>query len=231
MNGFQVWSSQLNGDLWRSIPQVWQDGLADCRFDIERIEALLSDAQQRGISYVPGFEQIFAALKVHPEEVSVILLGQDPYPSPDQAIGLAFAVPANTSPVPGSLRNIFKEIESDLGTKSTADLTLASWVDQGVLLLNTSLTTEEGLRAAHSAWPWEAIVRSVINRVVELNPNVVALLWGNYAKAFGDLFNPDSVVESAHPSPLSAYRGFLGSKPFSRANQILQAAGKTPIQW
>lgn len=192
---------------------------------------MLSGAQQRGISYVPGFEQIFAALKVHPKDVSVILLGQDPYPSPDQAIGLAFAVPVNTHPVPGSLRNIFKEIEDDLGTESTADPTLASWVDQGVLLLNTALTTEAGVRAAHSSWPWEAVVNSVINRVVECNPNVVALLWGNHAKTLAHLFDPGSVVESAHPSPLSAYRGFLGSKPFSRANQILQAGGKNPIQW
>lgn len=221
----------MSETLWRSLSADWKDGLSDCRVDIERIDALLNDVEQDGIILVPNVERIFAALTMHPQEVSVILIGQDPYPSPNQAIGLAFAVPVATSPVPGSLRNIFKEIEADLGTKSAADLTLSSWVDQGVLLLNTSLTTEAGMRGAHSAWPWEAIVRSLISRVIELNPNVVALLWGNHAKAFGDLFNPACVVESAHPSPLSAHRGFLGSKPFSRANQILQANGKIPIHW
>lgn len=217
--------------LWRSLPAAWKDGLSDCRVEIERIDTLLNEVEQNGNSLVPNAERIFAALTMHPQDVSVILIGQDPYPSPNQAIGLAFAVPVATSPVPGSLRNIFKEIEADLGTKSDADMTLSTWVDQGVLLLNTSLTTEAGVRGAHSAWPWEAIVRSLISRVVELNPNVVALLWGNHAKAFSDLFNPDSVVESAHPSPLSAHRGFLGSKPFSRANRILQANGKLPIHW
>lgn len=217
--------------LWRSFPAAWKDGLSDCRVEIERIDTLLNEVEENGIILVPNAERIFAALTMHPQDVSVILIGQDPYPSPNQAIGLAFAVPAATFPVPGSLRNIFTEIEADLGTKSDADMTLSTWVDQGVLLLNTSLTTEAGVRGAHSAWPWEAIVRSLISRVVELNPNVVALLWGNHAKAFSDLFNPGCVVESAHPSPLSAHRGFLGSKPFSRANQILQANGKLPIHW
>ena len=221
----------MSETLWRSLPADWKDGLSECRSEIETIDTLLSEVEQNGIILVPNAERIFAALTIHPQDVSVILIGQDPYPATDHAIGLAFAVPAATFPVPGSLRNIFTEIQTDLGTKSAADLTLSSWIDQGVLLLNTSLTTEAGVRGAHSDWPWEAIVRSLISRVVELNPNVVAMLWGNHAKGFSDLFSPGSVVESAHPSPLSAHRGFLGSKPFSRANKILQENGKLPIHW
>ena len=221
----------MTATLWNLIPANWQESLMSCKSEIEQIDFLLFESAQNGIHLVPSIERIFAPLTVAPEDVAVVIVGQDPYPSPEQAIGFAFAVPVDTYPVPGSLRNIFKEIKSDLGSDSTADLTLSTWVDQGALLLNTSLTTQAGVRAAHSDWPWEEIIRSLINYVVGQNPNVVALLWGAHAKRFRDLFNPHSVVESAHPSPLSASRGFLGSKPFSRTNQILIANGKLPIQW
>jgi uracil-DNA glycosylase len=221
----------MPSDLWQAIPAAWQSGLVACRSDIEEIDRLLSKSKENGIKVVPSREYIFSALAVLPQKISVVLIGQDPYPSPSQAIGLAFAVSPTTNPMPASLRNIFREVRDDVGAESTADRTLSSWVDQGVLLLNTSLTTVAGVRAAHTGWPWESVVRSLIEQVAAVNPKVVGLLWGNHAKRFTELFDPESVVASAHPSPLSANRGFFGSKPFSRANQILMANEKDPIRW
>jgi uracil-DNA glycosylase len=192
---------------------------------------LLEKSIQSGNHVVPAIENIFAALAVAPDDVSVVILGQDPYPTPGNAIGLAFAVPTGTQPLPGSLRNIFKEVESDTGKSALAECSLKAWVDQGVLLLNTSLTTETGVRTGHSTWPWDHVIQTLLKHVVEVDPKVATILWGNHAKQFASLFDPESVVESAHPSPLSASRGFLGSKPFSRVNSILAANQKPVISW
>jgi uracil-DNA glycosylase len=221
----------MSANLWSSIPAEWQVGLTSCRSEIEAIDQELVQCEQSGVLVVPPRDQIFSSLSMSPREVSVVVIGQDPYPNMDHAIGLAFAVPVGTSPLPGSLRNIFKEVESDCGVVSSTDCTLRNWTDQGVLLLNTSLTTEEGLRARHASWPWQPIVLSLIRHVVTVNPNVVALLWGNAAKDFSSMFNSACVVQSAHPSPLSASRGFLGSKPFTRTNDILAANGRSTIIW
>lgn len=217
--------------LWSSIPASWQGCLASCRSSIDQIDAQLTQCVKDSIEVVPSFENIFAALKISPSDVSVVVIGQDPYPTPSHAMGLAFAVPGHTKSLPGSLRNIFKEVATDTGSLATADASLSTWVDQGVLLLNTSLTTESGIRAAHSSWPWEPVIRAVITHVVEVNPQVVGLLFGNHAKKFEELFDPNSIVSSAHPSPLSASRGFLGSKPFTRVNEILMRNGKSGIVW
>jgi uracil-DNA glycosylase len=123
------------------------------------------------------------------------------------------------------------EVASDTGLESTTGAALEKWVQQGVLLLNTSLTTNSGLRAAHSSWPWEPIVGAMIEHVVQINPKVVGLLLGNHAKQFADYFDPDSTVLTAHPSPLSASRGFLGSKPFTRVNKILASHNRPEIIW
>lgn len=217
--------------LWSSIPASWQGCLASCRSSIDQIDVQLTQCVKDSIEIVPSFENIFAALKISPDDVSVVVIGQDPYPTSSHAIGLAFAVPSHTKPLPGSLRNIFKEVAADTGSTSTADASLGAWVEQGVLLLNTSLTNESGIRAAHSSWPWEPVVRAIITHVAEVNPQVVGLLFGNHAKKFGELFDPNSIVSSAHPSPLSASRGFLGSKPFTRVNEILMRNGKSVIVW
>lgn len=221
----------MTANLWSSIPTSWQEGLSSCKPELDQIELLLSQAQQLGLQVVPEKDNLFAALAIPPNEVSVVLLGQDPYPTLGHAIGLAFAVPAKTHPLPGSLRNIFKEVEADTGVSSTTDTSLVGWVEQGVLPLNTSLTTVSGVRAAHAQWPWEPIVRAIIEHVVHVNPKVVGLLLGNHAKGFASLFSPESIVFAAHPSPLSANRGFLGSKPFTRVNSILVANSKTEIIW
>jgi uracil-DNA glycosylase len=202
-----------------------------CKPELEQIEHLLAQNEHAGSIVVPEVSKIFAALAMSPSDVSVVVIGQDPYPTPSHAIGLAFAVPNETKPLPGSLRNIFKEVATDTGLESTTGAALDKWVQQGVLLLNTSLTTSSGVRAAHSSWPWDPIVRAMIEHVVQMNPKVVGLLLGNHAKQFAEYFDPDSIVFSAHPSPLSASRGFLGSKPFTRVNTILASRNRSEIIW
>lgn len=221
----------MTANLWSSVPVAWQGALSSCEPELEQIGRLLTQNEHAGLKVVPEVTDIFAALAMSPSDVSVVVIGQDPYPTPSHAIGLAFAVPNETKPLPGSLRNIFKEVASDTGLESATGAALEKWVQQGVLLLNTSLTTNSGLRAAHSSWPWEPIVRAMIEHVVQMNPKVVGLLLGNHAKQFADFFDPDSIVFSAHPSPLSASRGFLGSKPFTRVNKILASLSRPEIIW
>ena len=221
----------MTANLWSSVPVAWQGALSSCKPELEQIGRLLTQNEHAGLKVVPEVTDIFAALAMSPSDVSVVVIGQDPYPTPSHAIGLAFAVPNETKPLPGSLRNIFKEVASDTGLESTTGAALENWVQQGVLLLNTSLTTNSGLRAAHSSWPWEPIVRAMIEHVVQINPKVVGLLLGNHAKQFADYFDPDSTVLTAHPSPLSASRGFLGSKPFTRVNKILASHNRPEIIW
>ena len=221
----------MTANLWDSIPATWQEGLSSIRPELDQIDNLLAQDLNSGLQVVPELDKFFAALVLPPNDVTVVLIGQDPYPRPSHAIGLAFAVPRGTQPIPGSLRNMFKEIASDTGKASTADSSLSGWVDQGILLLNTSLTTVSGVRAAHVTWPWEPIVRAIIEQVVRTNPKVVGLLFGDHAKRFASLFSTESVVLSAHPSPLSANRGFIGSKPFTRVNSILASNSKTEIIW
>lgn len=221
----------MTANLWSSVPVAWQDALLSCKPELEQIEHLLTQNEHAGSIVVPEVSKIFAALAMSPSDVSVVVIGQDPYPTPSHAIGLAFAVPNETKPLPGSLRNIFKEVASDTGLESTTGAALEKWVQQGVLLLNTSLTTNSGVRAAHSSWPWEPIVRALIEHVVQMDPKVVGLLLGNHAKQFAEYFDPDSIVFSAHPSPLSASRGFLGSKPFTRVNKILATHNRLEIIW
>jgi len=221
----------MNKDLDSLVPKDWHCALESVRSELTVIDELLTQAMRVDILVTPARENIFASLNLSPENVSVVVIGQDPYPTPGYATGLAFGVPVGTQPLPGSLRNIFKEIESDTSKPPASDCTLENWTNQGVLLLNTSLTTESGVRAAHANWPWDPVIRAVLKHVVESNPEVVAVLWGNHAKQFAQLFHPTSIVVSAHPSPLSASRGFLGSKPFSRVNEILLRHGKPVIVW
>lgn len=221
----------MSATLWDSIPEPWLECLEDCRSVVHEIDEMISASEKSGTAVVPTRDQIFASLAVAPREVAVVIIGQDPYPTSGHANGLAFAVSENTSPLPASLKNIFKEVASDTGADSKADSSLVHWVDQGVLLLNTSLTTQVNLRAAHASWPWHEIVSSILNQVVKINPKVAAILWGNHAKQFANLFDADSVITSMHPSPLSANRGFFGSKPFSKVNEILEANHRPGISW
>ena len=218
----------MTATLWDSIPNTWQDCLSQCRSDIDEISNLLEKANQSGNHVVPDIENIFAALAVAPEDVSVVILGQDPYPNQDHAIGLAFSVNKTVSMLPASLKNIFKELESDLAVVRTNG-DLSDWVDKGVLLLNSSLTFNPMQPRQHLNIGWNLFTKSIIEYVGK--NGAIGVLWGNHAITMKDFFLPDRVITSVHPSPLSAYKGFFGSKPFSRVNQILNKQGISEIKW
>lgn len=177
----------------------------------------------------PPKEDIFKALKTTSyKDVKVVILGQDPYHEEHEANGLCFSV-YNGVKCPRSLRNIFKELESDLGIKRT-DTDLVDWAKQGVLLLNAILSVEQGNAMAHSNKGWEIFTDEIIKRVA-LKGDVIFVLWGNVARKKKDLLGNNPIIESAHPSPLSVRHGFFGSKPFSKINAILESNGKEKIDW
>jgi uracil-DNA glycosylase len=181
----------------------------------------------------PAPDDVFAALHLTPyAEVKVLILGQDPYHGPRQAHGLCFSVQPGIAPPP-SLKNIFKELQDDLGLPPPNHGSLEAWATQGVLLLNTSLTVRGGQAASHQGKGWEVFTDQVIRVVNDKSERVVFILWGASARKKKALVDTDrhAVIESAHPSPLSAHNGFFGSHPFSRANEALVAAGRDPVDW
>jgi uracil-DNA glycosylase len=181
----------------------------------------------------PPHDEVFAALHLTPfAEVKAVILGQDPYHGPNQAHGLCFSVRPGVSPPP-SLQNIFKELEADLGYPPPSHGCLDSWAEQGVLLLNSSLTVRQGRAASHQGKGWETFTDEVLRAVNDKPERVVFILWGAAARKKKTLIDTDRhvIIESAHPSPLSASNGFFGSHPFSRANAALEEAGRTPIDW
>jgi len=190
-------------------------------------------AERAGAVVYPPADEVFAALHLTPyADVKVVILGQDPYHGPDQAHGLCFSVRPGVTPPP-SLQNIFKEMESDLGVPTPDHGCLDSWARQGVLLLNASLTVRQGRAASHQGKGWETFTDEVLKAVNDKPERVVFILWGASArkkKAFVDR-SRHVVIESPHPSPLSASSGFFGSRPFSRANEALAEAGRDPIDW
>jgi uracil-DNA glycosylase len=212
------WNPVLRGELSKP---YWADLQAFVRGERERFDVY------------PPHEQVFAALHLTPfVDTRVVILGQDPYHGPGQAHGLCFSVAGNVPPPP-SLVNIFKELHSDLGIEPPPRGDLSPWARQGVLLLNTTLTVRRGAAASHQGKGWETFTDEVI-RVVGAKPHpVVFILWGSHARRKKQLLATDRhvIIESAHPSPLSAHNGFFGSRPFSRTNAALEAAGLRPIDW
>ncbi|MER0123868.1 uracil-DNA glycosylase [Streptococcus sp. ZJ93] len=195
-----------------------------------KINQFLDHVYERGVVYPPR-EKVFNAIQTTAlEDVKVVILGQDPYHGPQQAQGLSFSVPNELS-APPSLQNILKELADDVGEKAQHDLT--PWAEQGVLLLNASLTVPAGQANGHAGQIWEPFTDAIIKVVNQKESPVVFILWGSYARKKKALVtNPQHlVIESAHPSPLSAYRGFFGSKPFSRTNHFLESKGLMPIDW
>ena len=181
----------------------------------------------------PPADEVFAALKYTPyEEVSVLLLGQDPYPGPNQAHGLSFSVRPGV-PIPASLRNMFKELQSDVGFQTPNNGSLEAWARQGVLLLNAVLTVRAGQPNSHKNRGWETFTDAVIRKVSEKETPVVFALWGKFAQKKAALIDTSrhTIVRCAHPSPLSAANGFFGCRPFSKINAALRAAGKPEIDW
>ncbi len=184
-------------------------------------------------SIYPSWDNIFLALNICPlNKVKVVILGQDPYHHPNQATGLAFSVHSN-SKIPPSLNNIFKEIENDLGIAPNKNGNLSRWARQGVLLLNTTLTVRENKPTSHQNQGWEILTDKIIKIISEEKSNVVFILWGKYAQTKRSLINTNKhlILESNHPSPLSAYRGFFGSKHFSHTNIYLRQHKIESIDW
>ena len=191
-------------------------------------------AQERATKTIyPPQEQVFQALEsLDFSDVKVVILGQDPYHGEFQANGLAFSVHQGVK-FPPSLKNIFKELEEDLGIKNIHNGDLSSWAKQGVLLLNATLTVEASKAGSHQKKGWETFTDAVIERVATELDHVVFVLWGSYAQKKGKMIDRSKhfVIETAHPSPLSVYRGFYGSKPFSKINDYLVHTGQEPINW
>ena len=218
-------------DLWPQLSPDWQQALGSVRSQISAISEVLTAKMSDGVVICPSPDRIFAALGPSPKQIKVIILGQDPYPNPSHATGLAFAVPKNSSRLPPTLKNILKEVQSDLNLSQLPECDLASWQSQGVLLLNTLLSTESGQSLAHSNIDWKPITDEIIHAVLRANPTVIAVLWGNFAQTYQSAFESELVIASVHPSPLSAYRGFFGSKPFSKVNHLLLTLNQEPIDW
>ena len=193
---------------------------------------LIRDAYSNKVVY-PKSDDIFNAFKLCPfSKTTVVIIGQDPYHEPNQAHGLCFSV-LEPTPIPPSLRNIYKEIEQDLGIepKKSGDLTL--WAKQGVLLINATLTVEANKAGSHQKMGWEKFTDSVIHHLANEKQGIVFLLWGSYAQKKGEFIDKTKhlVLKSVHPSPLSAYRGFFGNNHFSKTNDYLVKQGKEPINW
>ena len=215
---------------------TWQDALGPQKEAeyFTRLMARIQSEREAGKVIYPPQQDVFNALKFTPlESVKVVILGQDPYHGPDQAHGLCFSVLPGVK-TPPSLVNIYKELATDIdGFVIPEHGTLTSWAEQGVLLLNTVLTVEQGKAHSHAKWGWETFTDAVIDAVNRHQQGVVFLLWGSHAQKKGKHIDTSKhhVLSAPHPSPLSAHRGFLGCKHFSQTNQLLSSQNKSPINW
>lgn len=217
------------------IEQSWKDVLS-AEFEKDYFKNLTEFVRNEylsGKTIYPEPKNIFNAFNLCPlNKVKVVIIGQDPYHEPHQAHGLCFSVESGVE-LPPSLVNIYKEIESDLGRKSITNGDLSSWANQGVLLLNSTLTVRAHAAASHSGKGWETFTDAVIRSVAQNRNHIVYMLWGSFAQKKAEFVSAQDnlILKSAHPSPLSAYRGFFGNHHFSRANEYLIANGETPIEW
>lgn len=209
----------------------WADALAPVQPLISELGDRLRAEKAEGRGYLPDGAHVLRAFQRPLADVRVLITGQDPYPTPGHPIGLSFAVDPEVRPLPRSLGNIYRERADDLGIPPAPHGDLSAWSDQGVLLLNRVLTVRPGAAASHRGWGWERVTELAIQALVARRQPLVAILWGRDAAALKPLLGDTPLIESAHPSPLSASRGFFGSKPFSRANALLEHQGAAPIDW
>lgn len=214
--------------MFRALHPEWQKALADQKSTLVDIEdRILSDPNT-----IPNRASIFRAFEIPPSQYRVLILGQDPYPNSRHANGLAFAVPEGTNPLPPTLSNIFKELRSDLGHSFVRSGDINPWHKRGVMLLNRHLTTRSEETAAHFSFGWEEFTQRAVQELVRARSgNLVAILWGRRAQELAGDLGGARVISSPHPSPLSSYRGFFGSKPFSSCNEALADLGLEPIDW
>ncbi|MBY0440925.1 MAG: uracil-DNA glycosylase [Mycobacteriaceae bacterium] len=211
----------------------WAHALAPVEAHIAELGQFLRSEIAAGRRYLPDGPNVLRAFTLPFDQVRVLIVGQDPYPTPGHAVGLSFSVAPEVRPLPRSLDNIFTEYVSDLGYPVPANGDLTPWTQRGVMLLNRVLTVQAGNSASHRGKGWEAVTECAIRALVQRQKPMVAILWGRDASTLQPMLAQGGCVtiESAHPSPLSASRGFFGSRPFSRANQSLIALGADPIDW
>ncbi|MDO5493409.1 MAG: uracil-DNA glycosylase [Nesterenkonia sp.] len=212
----------------------WERALSSQQEQFARVREELRRRRAAGEQVLPAAPDVLRAFRQPFEEVRVLIIGQDPYPTPGHPIGLSFAVAPDVRPLPRSLRNIFAELHDDLGVPVSPHGDLRPWASQGVLMLNRVLTVAAGSPASHRGIGWEAVTEAAVRALVDRGTPLVSVLWGADARKLAPLLDAGShtrVLTSPHPSPLSAHRGFFGSKPFSTTNAALQELGAAPVDW
>lgn len=209
----------------------WVPILAPVASDIAALGDFLRTELASGRGYLPPGEKVLRAFSGPPDQVRVLILGQDPYPTPGHAVGLSFSVAPQVRPLPRSLTNIFKEYCADLSLPVPTSGDLTPWFDRGVLLLNRVLTVQPGRPGSHRGRGWERVTAAAIAGLVRRERPLVAILWGRDAQTAQEFLGDTPVIASAHPSPMSADRGFFGSRPFTRANALLAQRGGEPVDW
>jgi len=213
--------------MLESIHGGWDALFGAQRKKLDQIQSALL-----GQDFVPEAKRVFRAFEYPPEHFRVLIVGQDPYPNPQHATGLAFAVPSGTKTLPPSLRNMMSELEADLGERVTAGGEIERWHHSGVMLLNRHLTTRPGEIGAHFNLGWDEFTKAAVEYLQHIRgERMVAILWGSKAQQLATSLPLAHLISSPHPSPLSAYRGFFGSKPFSGCNKALLELGEEPMDW
>lgn len=209
----------------------WAEALAPVEPVVTAMGDFLRAEIAAGRDYLPAGDRILRAFSRPLADVRVLVVGQDPYPTPGHAVGLSFSVAREVRPLPRSLQNIYRELSTDLDIAPAPHGDLSAWFEQGVLLLNRCLTVQPGKPAAHRGKGWEKVTQRAIEALVARGGPLVAILWGRDAQSLQPMLGDVPVIASAHPSPMSADRGFFGSRPFSRANALLTEQGAAPIEW
>ena len=218
-------------DLLAGVHPSWTPAFDRVSPALDDIDGRIDAERKSGNQIAPDSAEIFRAFRQPLDTVRAVIVGQDPYPTPGHAVGLAFSTDRDVRPIPRSLANIYRELQDDLGIEPAEHGDLSRWVDQGVLLLNTALTVRVGSAGSHRDWPWKEVTGSALRLLADRGEPLVAVLWGRDAQWAHEFVPGVTTIESAHPSPLSAHRGFFGSRPFSRVNASLVAQGSDPIDW
>ena len=213
------------------IASDWAEALAPVEGQLAELGRFLNEERASGQRVLPAVDRILAAFQRPLADVRVLIVGQDPYPTPGHPIGLSFATAPDVRPIPRSLQNMYRELNDDLGIDPAPHGDLTAWADHGVMLLNRVLTVRAGAPASHRGKGWEAVTECAIRALVARGGPLVAVLWGNDARQLASMLGDVPRIESPHPSPLSASRGFFVSRPFSRANAALEAQGASPVDW
>ncbi|MFG1910636.1 uracil-DNA glycosylase [Kribbella sp. NPDC048928] len=209
----------------------WAEALAPVEGTVSQMGEFLRSEIAAGRAYLPAGENVLRAFHRPLAQVKVLVVGQDPYPTPGHPVGLSFSVAPDVRPIPRSLQNIYRELMADVGVTAPSNGDLTPWADQGVLMLNRVLTVQPGKSGAHRGKGWESVTEQAIHALVNRGGPLVAILWGRDAQTLKPMLGSTPYVESAHPSPMSADRGFFGSRPFSRVNALLADQGADPVDW